>query len=206
MVAAKRGEKSAATPDTAIAPRVKPVAAWIAALVFGAAGVALLVQFNGSAFRASLAQNAWLAAGAAWLAYLIAARAAFWAYNRIDASQRTYFYVGLQLFRTLGYTFLFLTSFMGMALLLATAFARWAPYLTYRFTGQYKPRSYRTLLLIFFVVICIAGAPDHAGVFGLQFLAAAVWIVALAYRDIAPLERAVSGLSRLVGLRRGKAG
>ncbi len=177
--------------------RMKPVLAWITALLIAAPGIVLLTVFNFDSLRITSGAlindtnriSVFLLAYGTWVVYLIAARGMFWVYNRLGANPRAYLYVCLQIFRTIGYTFLFRTNIVGMSLLLALIFARWVPYLTYRFAGQYEPKSYRLFLLIYFLILSLAEIPVFEGIVGLQFCAAIIWLVFLARRQLFPLMK-----------------
>jgi hypothetical protein len=180
---------------SAYASRMKPRVAWMAALLVAAPGMALIAVFNAESLRikgeALLTYTGYFAgadiilpAYLAWIGYLFAARATFWLYNRADIKQRAYFYVCLQIFRTLGYAYLFRTNFVGMSLLLALALARWVPYLVYRFAGSYEPRSYRLLLLFYFLILTVSGIPIFDGILSFQYCVAFIWLIVLAHKQI----------------------
>lgn len=180
--------------------RMKPLLAWTTAVLIAAPGAFLLVLFDSDSLRiaggvlfnhTSIFGNIALFSlvYAVWIVYLITARGVFWVYNHVSTTQRAYLYVSLQLLRTIGYTYLFRTNLVGMSLLLALVFARWAPYLVYRFSGQYKPRSYRLLLLAYFIAMTAATIPVAEDIFSLQFCAAIIWLSALAYRQIAAIVK-----------------
>ena len=119
--------------------RMRPRMAWVAALLVAAPGVALVAGSNHGSLSllGSLdpGPGAVAAAFLLWAAYLLASRGMFWIYNRSTVSSRGLLYVGLQLFRTLGYVVVLSTNLIGVMALTALALARWVPYLTYREVG-----------------------------------------------------------------------
>jgi hypothetical protein len=181
--------------------RMKPRTAWLAALGIAVLPVVSLVYFNDSAIRASddiEFTKMFPVLYGEWVAYLLVSRALFWLYNRMVVSLRAYFYVILQLVRTLGYAIVFKCGMVGAALLLALVFARWQPYLTYRYGGRYLPVSYRPLALFSFLILAAGGmVVDAEAFFGFQFLVGCLWFGALAYRPLlASLREVYNGGGR----------
>ncbi|WP_143273854.1 haloacid dehalogenase-like hydrolase [Bradyrhizobium canariense] len=191
--AAAKREKAPNVPSgTAEAVRrMKSGPAWIVALLLGIAGGAILTRYNAQSVH-GLQGLEWAQAFVGfcgiWLLYLIASRIAFWVYNRTNTELRAYVYVILQVFRSIGYTIIIDCNSVGGALLLALVFARWQPYLTYRFAGVYRPVSYRLLTAFYLIVLALSSAMvSLTSFFFVQFFVALSWSLLLAQTQLREL-------------------
>ena len=176
------------------AARIRPVQAGWAALILGAAGAGLLVAFNTPSLHFSTRiERSWplfAAVLGTWIGYLACARGAYWLYNRLEVGARGYFYVVLQLFRTLGYAVLLDLNAAGAAILLSLVLARWVKYLVYRDLGVTMSEDQRFLTLLLFLVLACSGiAVEGSDFLGFQILVALVWLATYAHRRL----RAVTG-------------
>lgn len=191
-LAAKRERTPNVPPGTAEAVRrMKSEPAWIVALLLGMAGGAILTRYNAQSVH-GLQSLEWpqtfVAFCGMWMLYLIGSRAAFWLYNRTNTEVRAYVYVFLQVFRSVGYCLIIDCNSVGSVLLLALVFARWQPYLTYRFAGVYRPVSYRLLTVFYFIVLALSSAMvGLTSFFFVQFFVALSWSLLLAQRQLREL-------------------
>jgi hypothetical protein len=71
-----------------------------------------------------------------FMAFLVSVRLVFAWFNRIQVKGRIVPMLFLQLARTTGYIFFFSTSLAGELLCVSLGFAKWIPYLVYRFGGD----------------------------------------------------------------------
>lgn len=174
---------------SAYAARVRPGPAWAACAAFTGLGTFLLVTFNAPSLTIAAVTveplSLWLLAFTLWMAYVAASRAAYWLYNRLDVGSRGYFYVVLQIFRTLGYALLVQVNLIGAIILLSLVLARWIKYLVYRDVGRKMAEDQRMLMLLFFVILGVAGlAVEGAAFLRWQALAALVWLALYAHRRL----------------------
>ncbi len=172
--------------------RVKPVQAWVVALIMSAPALGLLLAFDEQSL--TLAGNGWgrttafFILNATWIGYLALERAAFWIYNRLDVRSRGLFYVVLQILRLSGYALFLRLNIVGAVLLLSLVLARWVKYIAYRDTGRTLAESQRLLMLAFFVVLgCGTLATDPPGFLSLQAAAALVWLAMYSHRRLREL-------------------
>ena len=172
-------------PDGKVPPRFsefrnrfsEPVS-WGAAIILGAAGIAVLVA-GGMIPREPDAAGVALA-GAVWLAFLIALRLTYRVYNRIDKASRVFLYLPLQMFKY-GFGALFLPlAPAGAALIFSQILRRWVPYIVYRNAGSLptglEPRILRLLTFcsIWLLLLPAAEPAGHLiiGAFGFALLLA----------------------------------
>ncbi len=179
---------------TLYATRVKPERAWAASIIFALPAVWLLVEFNAEALNiASVTDEPstqFFGMLGSWLAFIASSRAAYWVYNRIDTQTRSFFYIVLQLFRTLGYAFFFAVNLVGTSLLLSLVIARWIKYLAYRDFGRKMAEDQRFIKLILFCVMSCGGIAVEGFVFaGLQAAAALLWLTAYSHRRLRQVLR-----------------
>lgn len=179
------------------AARVKPGPAWLACAAFTAVGASLLVGFNAPSLTlARLSADTftlWLLVFALWMTYVAASQVVYRLYNRLDVQSRGYFYVVLQIFRTLGYALLIKLNLIGALILLSLVLARWIKYLVYRDIGRKMVEDQRMLMLIFFAVLSIAGfAVEGTAFLQWQALAGLVWLSIYAHRRLRMVAGRVS--------------
>jgi hypothetical protein len=169
--------------------RVIPAKAWIVAAVFGATGIALLVGSNETSLTTlrltdDTAPLVAISFGI-WLLYLASSRLAFWLYNRIDVQSRGYFYVVLQLARSIGYTVLIHTNLVGAITLLSLVLGRWIKYLVYRSAGKTLEEDQRFLTLMFYIVLLGGGlAGQGTAILDPRAFVALVWFGVYARRSL----------------------
>lgn len=114
---------------------------WFWAIILAIPGIVLLesikvtpslfefgFQFN-QLNRASLLTDMGL-----WLGLLIALRASYWVYNRIDKTTRTWLYPVLQIYKCFGFLCITVTNLVGSMLFVAQVLSRWLPYIIYRYS------------------------------------------------------------------------
>jgi hypothetical protein len=176
------------------ADRVRTAPALLASFCFGAVGVWLLTAFNGSRLGLAAAAEDHLSMAilvlAIWAIYLAAARTVFGIYNRTSVQRRTYLYVVLQLFRTIGYAIFIPLNLVGSVALLSLVLARWVKYLAYRDMGRTLAEDQRLLMLLLFIVLGVgAFAVEGTGFLTLQTLAVIVWLTLYSHRRLRQVLR-----------------
>jgi hypothetical protein len=129
------------------------------------------------------------ATAAAWLAVLVALRAVYWLYNRIDKPTRVWLYLVLHVFRTLALGAVVPVGVVGMMAGIAQICARWQEYFWYRAAPtpdgfRWRDTPLRLIQLLFFL-LCL-GALAYARVDVWTWRAAALlgWSLFLARKDI----------------------
>jgi phosphoserine phosphatase len=157
---------SAAFHSHAVAtPRVQP---WIWALIFGAAGVAVL----------DLPHRPTPVHLAAWSAVLIATSVWFRLYNRSNKALRVWMYLPLQLARCVGFAAVVPVTAVGALALGAHALSRWFHYYAYRLGKGSWPKVRTELIrLMSFLVLAglVALAQGPAVVITWTALAIVLW-------------------------------
>ena len=134
-----------------------------------------------------------------WLAVLIALRAIYWLYNRIDKLTRAWLYLALHLFRTLALAAVVPIGIVGMMAGVTQICARWQEYLWYRLgwtsDGFFWRDTPLRLIQLLLLLLCL-GALARAGldVWTWRSAALVAWSVALARKDI---RAAIEGAHRL---------
>ncbi|MBE9166182.1 haloacid dehalogenase-like hydrolase [Pleurocapsales cyanobacterium LEGE 06147] len=69
-----------------------------------------------------------------WLCLLIALRASYWIYNRIDKKTRLWLYPVLQAYKCFGFLCITVTNLVGSMLFVSQVLSRWLPYIIYRYS------------------------------------------------------------------------
>lgn len=165
---------------------------WMAATVTGVAGVLMV----GGGERPVLFL--------VWAATLLALRACYWFYNRLDKQTRIWPYLLLQGFRMGGFATVVAIGPVGWAIVLAQVIPAWMDYVTYRYVRAYGLTHWpktptRTYRLVMFCVLLVPVAA-MGGAMALWTWATPVaflWFGYLAYVfDARGVLRAVRRLDR----------
>lgn len=161
-----------------------PEQAWGWALGLGLLGAALLA---GRDFAAE---------GAKWLTVLLALRAVFWLYNRIDKQSRVWLYLVLHGFRGLAVMVVAPVAIVGMLAGVAQIFARWQEYFLYRAVPaggafQWRDTPVRMVQLALFL-LCLGGlAMAGFDIWRWRSAALLAWSLLLARKDIAAAVKGI---------------
>ena len=163
--------------------------AWMAAILLGLVG-ALAIQ-----------PGQWQATAAAWLAVLVALRAAYWLYNRFDKRSRVWLYLVLHIFRTLALAAVAPVGAVGMMAGTTQIWARWQEYFWYRMARtpggfRWRDTPLRLIQLLFFLLCLGALAFAQVDVWTWRSAALFGWSLFLARKDI---RAALRGAHRLDG-------
>ena len=174
------------------ADRMKPVFAWLCALLLALPGCYLVALGAGPSLRTTAGPGSGPAVVGVvlftWVAYLLVSRAAFAAYNQLETSRRSFPYAVLQLTRTAGYGVLLTASHVGVIALGALVLARWFPYMTYRDLGQHPRGSHRLTMLLAFVVLgLVQAAGDPEVLWSLQAVVVLLYFMGRAHRPLRAL-------------------
>jgi hypothetical protein len=156
--------------------------------------VAMLTYFNREAMPFGLGAVSWpmafLGMLGMWVLYLLLSRWTYWIYNRLDTDSRSYLYVPLQMSRSVGYAFFFLTNAAGILLLTALIVGRWIPYLSYRMTGVSWSGSHRLLMFILALTLGATGLfVDSALLVNMQFAVGVLYLGARAHKPLRKLVK-----------------
>lgn len=171
-------------------------AAWLWALLFAAAGVALL-DFAGSPMPEVLTDQAaqigvFPVLLVAWTSLLLATRVVFWAFNRLGKRQRTILFPLLQMARNFALAVVAALSVPGLLLLTAHTVARCLPYFIYRMarTQNWPKIPVATLrlaiLLVALPIWALQVSPDDLPIGPVA--AILVWCLIRARNDIKDLR------------------
>ncbi len=163
--------------------------AWITAALLGLAGLCALHPRH-------LAH-----AAITWAAVLLALRATFWLYNRIDKPTRIWLYPVLQFFRSLALILVMPIPIIGIIAGLSQIFARWQEYLAYRAQRAAAPwrQSPARLLQLGLFATCLAAFSLAFGMPNLwtwRTAALLAWSLILARKDILAATRAAHRLDK----------
>ncbi len=134
-----------------------------------------------------------------WAAILLALRATFWLYNRIDKPTRIWLYPVLQFFRSLALILIIPVPTIGIIAGLSQIFARWQEYLAYRAprAAAHWRQSPARLLQFGLFTLCLAAfsfAPSIPHLWTWRTAALLAWSLILARKD---LRAALSNARRL---------
>jgi hypothetical protein len=199
-------------------PVATPVLApWIWALGAGFLGV-LLLHWPTGAFRGQgrvretlsglerlsrPEEIPWPAVGRdllAWLALLLALRAVFWAYNRLDKRTRVWVFAVLHLLRASAFVVVVQVTLVGTAAVIAHALARWVPYFAYRYAGKDWPAAPQAFMRLWLFLLLLI--PLLEG-FGRQlfrnnatFVVLLLWIAYRARKELVEVVRAARRIDR----------
>jgi phosphoserine phosphatase len=178
----------------ACASRMHRGMAWLTAIIIATPGVAMLTYFNREAMPFGLGAVSWpmafLGMLGMWVLYLLLSRWTYWIYNRLDTDSRSYLYVPLQMSRSVGYAFFFLTNAAGILLLTALIVGRWIPYLSYRMTGVSWSGSHRLLMFILALTLGATGLfVDSALLVNMQFAVGVLYLGARAHKPLRKLVK-----------------
>jgi len=137
-----------------------------------------------------------------WAAALLALRAIFWLYNRIDKPTRIWLYPALQLFRALSLILILPVPAIGIIAGLSQIFARWQEYLTYRAPRAASPwrQSPARLHQFGLFALCLAAlsfAPSIPHLWTWRTAALLAWSLILARKDILAAVRAAHRLDKV---------
>jgi len=115
-----------------------PKFAWAFSMILALIGSFIVVGDEGviTSYGGLTGNLALLAIFTSFMLFLVFVRLVFAWFNRIRVKGRIVPMLLLQLARTAGYLLFFSTSLMGELLLVSLAFAKWIPYLVYRFGGD----------------------------------------------------------------------
>jgi hypothetical protein len=150
---------------------------WISATFWGTGGVLLVGGWNRPHYFLI------------WVVTLIALRATYWLYNRIDKDSRIWLYLPLQGFRFAAYVGLVAIGPVGWAICLAMIIPAWMDYVTYRYGRAFgikgypatPTRTYRLVLLCMFLA-AITMMDGTAAVWTVATPVALAWFGFLAFR------------------------
>lgn len=134
-------------------------AAWIWAAVVGYLGACLTALIWSGETSFDIETSLWIAA--VWAVVLIALRATYVLYNRVDKMTRVMLYLPLQLIKY-GFPALFVAlPAAGAAAIGAQISRRWMPYIIYRFSNK-KPEKFpaRLIRLVTFVSLWVLLLPS----------------------------------------------
>jgi hypothetical protein len=106
--------------------------AWISAAIFGVGGILLISGWDRPV------------AFLIWASTLLALRATYWLYNRIDKDTRIWLYLLLQGFRYTAFVGLVAIGPVGWAVCLSTIIPAWMDYVNYRYSRRYGIQSFPT--------------------------------------------------------------
>ena len=130
--------------------------AWIASLLLALPALPLLACAADAQGRGALTAGALIGLALGWVLYLAAARATFWLYNHRSPASRGLLYLGLQLFRSVGYGLFLPATVAGAALCIAHVLVSWVPYLAYRYGHVRIETPDRLLYPIDFLLVLLA--------------------------------------------------
>jgi hypothetical protein len=196
VMAVKREQAPNIPPGAAAyASRMHPRSAWVSAVLISLPALGALSHYN----RESLL---WLhdiegdlirvsALVALWSAVLVAARGIFFVYNRMTVEVRGFWYLALQLSRTMAYAAVLRLNLIGALALAALSLSRWMPYLSYRIDNTRRSHlPVRFVALIVFAVLLLTALVDEpSSVWSLQVLAIGGWLTLLSRNVIHLLLR-----------------
>jgi hypothetical protein len=124
-----------------------------------------------------------------WLAALVALRAVYWLYNRIDKPTRVWLYLVLHVFRTLALGAVVPVDAVGMMAGVAQICARWQEYFWYRTAPtpggfRWRDTPVRLIQLLFFLLCLCALACAREDIWTWRSAALLGWSLLLARKDI----------------------
>lgn len=150
---------------------------WISAALFGIGGILLISGWDRPV------------AFLIWAATLLALRATFWLYNRIDKDTRIWLYLPLQWFRYTAFVGLVAIGPVGWAISLSMIIPAWMDYVNYRYGRSYGIKSFPTtptrayrLAVLCMLLVPIAMLGGLSAIWTLATPVALVWFGLLTWR------------------------
>ncbi len=150
---------------------------WISAALFGIGGILLISGWDRPV------------AFLIWAATLLALRATYWLYNRIDKDTRIWLYLPLQGFRYTAFVVLVAIGPVGWAVCLAMIIPAWMDYVTYRYSRSYGIKSWpitptraSRFVMLCMLLVPIAMLGGLSAIWTLATPLALVWFGLLAWR------------------------
>lgn len=140
----------------AMRDRMRPRAAWSAALILALPGLVLLAWATRAPEASGISPDGFAMLALGWVGYLIASRQTFRFYNLRCPESRGLLYLLLQLFRSVGYAFFLPATLVGAALCITHVLVSWLPYLAYRYGGVRIATPDRLLYVLHFLLITLA--------------------------------------------------